>query len=210
MAAGGIPQYILERGDSAREYRRRSSCISRTSDSSVGLELPGIRHLPPDSAAAADKSAVPGDLEAYLFAESARRMSTSGGGAPRYPHDAQTASEKHSAEQAPSAALESLLAAAKRPPAAMLTASVPSYILSSGYSAQQSRRHGASSGRRLSQASDNASVCSLTGALGETSDEELGQIADAPTSDIKEVLGYVHTPPHWMAQGYDIPRLVRF
>ncbi|KAJ1773749.1 hypothetical protein IW140_000280 [Coemansia sp. RSA 1813] len=32
---GYIPQYILQRGDSAREYRRRSSTISRTSNSSV-------------------------------------------------------------------------------------------------------------------------------------------------------------------------------
>ncbi|KAJ1866153.1 hypothetical protein LPJ78_002070 [Coemansia sp. RSA 989] len=33
-----IPQYILDRGDYAREYRRRSSCISRTSDSSTSQE----------------------------------------------------------------------------------------------------------------------------------------------------------------------------
>ncbi|KAJ2549479.1 hypothetical protein EV175_004433 [Coemansia sp. RSA 1933] len=32
---GYIPQYILERGASAREYRRRSSTISRTSNSSA-------------------------------------------------------------------------------------------------------------------------------------------------------------------------------
>ncbi|KAJ1797633.1 hypothetical protein LPJ56_000320 [Coemansia sp. RSA 2599] len=30
-----IPQYILERGTSAREYRRRSSCVSRSSNSSM-------------------------------------------------------------------------------------------------------------------------------------------------------------------------------
>ncbi|KAJ2234007.1 hypothetical protein H4R99_001888 [Coemansia sp. RSA 1722] len=30
-----IPQYILERGASAREYRRRSSCMSRSSNSSM-------------------------------------------------------------------------------------------------------------------------------------------------------------------------------
>ncbi|KAJ1995887.1 hypothetical protein GGI25_000239 [Coemansia spiralis] len=32
---GLVPHYILERGDSAREYRRRSSTISRTSNSST-------------------------------------------------------------------------------------------------------------------------------------------------------------------------------
>ncbi|KAI7835065.1 hypothetical protein BX661DRAFT_168236 [Kickxella alabastrina] len=30
-----IPQYILDRGASARDYRRRSSCVSRTSNSSI-------------------------------------------------------------------------------------------------------------------------------------------------------------------------------
>ncbi|KAJ1843832.1 hypothetical protein LPJ73_005358, partial [Coemansia sp. RSA 2703] len=33
-----IPQYILERGASAREYRRRSSCVSRSSNSSIGQQ----------------------------------------------------------------------------------------------------------------------------------------------------------------------------
>ncbi|KAJ2801042.1 hypothetical protein H4R21_002943 [Coemansia helicoidea] len=73
----GVPSYILERGDSAREYRRRSSCISRTSDSSAaGVDLPGMRHFPYDRRASIDRDA-PGDLESYLIAEVAR---TSGAG----------------------------------------------------------------------------------------------------------------------------------
>ncbi|KAJ2871903.1 hypothetical protein FB639_004417, partial [Coemansia asiatica] len=35
MQSNNIPQYILERGTSAREYRRRSSCMSRSSNSSM-------------------------------------------------------------------------------------------------------------------------------------------------------------------------------
>lgn len=37
-----VPQFILERGESAREYRRRSSCISRNSNSSASQRVPSL------------------------------------------------------------------------------------------------------------------------------------------------------------------------
>ncbi|KAJ2716262.1 hypothetical protein H4R19_000750 [Coemansia spiralis] len=94
----------------------------------------------------------------------------------------------------------------------MFTASVPSYIISSGYSAQQSRRRGSISSRsRFSQASDTASLCSSVPSVDMASDDEIDQDADPSASDIKEVLGYVHTPLRYRAaQVYDTPRLVRF
>ncbi|KAJ2785771.1 hypothetical protein H4R18_000317 [Coemansia javaensis] len=93
----------------------------------------------------------------------------------------------------------------------MLTTSVPSYILTSGFAAQRSRQSSGAGGRRLSQASDTASVCSSAHSLqAEHDDELLYRAADPADADIKEVLGYVHTPPCRMARGYSTPRLVHF
>ncbi|KAJ2240356.1 hypothetical protein GGI13_007697 [Coemansia sp. RSA 455] len=40
-----IPNYILERGNYAREYRRRSSCLSRGSNSSAHSYTPATRDM---------------------------------------------------------------------------------------------------------------------------------------------------------------------
>ncbi|KAJ2785770.1 hypothetical protein H4R18_000316 [Coemansia javaensis] len=66
-----IPQYILDRGDSAREYRRKSSCNSRTSsDTSAGA--PG-----PLGAPATDRGMGSDDPDDYSFAYAAQSSSPS-------------------------------------------------------------------------------------------------------------------------------------
>ncbi|KAJ2801041.1 hypothetical protein H4R21_002942 [Coemansia helicoidea] len=93
----------------------------------------------------------------------------------------------------------------------MFAASVPSYVVSSGFSAQQSRRHGGNGRSRLSQASDTASLCSSAASISQDSDDDLALVASPPTSEIKEVLGYVQTPPrHKATRNFDTPRLVQF
>ncbi|KAJ1836986.1 hypothetical protein LPJ70_006023, partial [Coemansia sp. RSA 2708] len=85
----------------------------------------------------------------------------------------------------------------------MLTTSVPSYILSSGLAAQRSRPRS----RRLSHSSDASSINSSISSLHSSpSDDEVEQMADESLSEIKEVLGYVHTSRRW-AQQCDVPRL---
>ncbi|KAJ1780596.1 hypothetical protein LPJ62_006161, partial [Coemansia sp. RSA 2167] len=84
----------------------------------------------------------------------------------------------------------------------MLTTLVPSYIMTSGLAAQRSRTRG----RRLSHASDSSSVHSSMSSLHFSSDKEVEQMVDRSLSDIKEVLGYVHTS-QTLTQKRDMPRL---
>ncbi|KAJ2716261.1 hypothetical protein H4R19_000749 [Coemansia spiralis] len=100
--ANGIPQFILERGDSAREYRRRSSCISRTSDSSALPDHFTTRFFLPEHRAAGDKG-MPGDFESYHIVEAVREAGSSA-----------TALDKDSEAQAPPLAPESESSARRR------------------------------------------------------------------------------------------------
>ncbi|KAJ2306514.1 hypothetical protein IWW55_001416 [Coemansia sp. RSA 2706] len=73
--AGNFPQYILDRGDTAREYRRRSSCISRTSDSSTAQDSsPFSQMYTPEVLATRTREEPGSDLAGYRFADTSSNL----------------------------------------------------------------------------------------------------------------------------------------